>query len=319
MEEISVVIPVFNEEKGLPELYTRLTTSLNLITDNYKLIFVDDGSKDNTLAYITGLSNVDKHVSYISFSRNFGHQVAISAGLDFAQGNTVVIIDGDMQDPPELIPDLYKKYKEGYNVVYAKRSARRGEKIYKKVAANIFYRTLRSITTVDIPLDTGDFRLIDRKIVNVLKKMPEKTKFFRGQIAWIGFKQTSVEFERDYRKYGEAGYTVSKLVKLAFDGITGFSEVPMRLALWMGFIISGGAFIILLFTIYYRFIMKDVFSGTTVLVICFMFIGGIQLLTIGIIGEYLNRINNETRNRPLYIIEDTNLAKEPDNTATQQL
>ncbi len=228
--EISVVIPLYNEDAGLPELYKRLTASLVQISQSYELIFVNDGSKDNTLAQLISLSDTDKKVKYISFSRNFGHQVAISSGLDFSKGNAVVIIDGDLQDPPELIPELYKKYKEGYKVVYAKRKSRKGETFYKKTTATIFYRLLKRITSIDIPLDTGDFRLIDKKVVEQLKIMPEKSKFLRGQNAWRGFKQTFVEFERDARKYGNTDFTTKKMFRFAMDGITGFSDFPLRLA-----------------------------------------------------------------------------------------
>jgi polyisoprenyl-phosphate glycosyltransferase len=308
--EISVVIPLFNEEAGLPELYKRLNASLLQITENYELIFVNDGSIDNTLVLLITMSKTDKHLKYISFSRNFGHQVAISSGLDFAKGKAVVIMDGDLQDPPELIPKLYEKYKEGYKVVYAKRKSRKGETLYKKTTATIFYRILKRITSIDIPLDTGDFRLIDKKVVDQLKGMPEKSKFLRGQIAWLGFKQTFVEFERDARKYGNTDFTTKKMFRFAMDGITGFSDFPLRLATWLGLIFSVVAFIIILYALYTKFVYSVIVSGWTSIIISTTFLGGIQLLTIGIIGEYINRINTETRNRPLYIIEDSNAEEE---------
>lgn len=313
IKEISVVIPIYNEDFGLPELYKRLTDSLRKITNNYELIFVNDGSKDNSLVQLIALAKTDRNVKYISFSRNFGHQVAISSGLDFATGNVVVIIDGDLQDPPELIPELYKKYKEGYKVVYAKRKSRKGETIFKKTTATIFYRLLKRITSIDIPLDTGDFRLIDKKVVEQLKVMPEKSKFLRGQIAWLGFKQTFVEFERDARKYGNTDFTTKKMFRFAMDGITGFSDFPLRLASWLGLIVSTFAFIVIVYALYTKFVLRGGISGWTSIVISTMFIGGIQLLTIGIIGEYINRINTETRNRPLYIIEESN-TEEVENT-----
>jgi len=308
-KEISVVIPVYNEEKGLQELFKRLTSSLSQITDNYELLFVNDASKDQTLAQCIAFSKSDPHVKYIGFSRNFGHQAAISAGIHNVDCNALVIIDGDMQDPPELIPELYKKYKEGYNVVYAKRAARKGEKLYKKVAASIFYRFLKRITSVDIPLDTGDFRLIDAKVIDILRSMPERTIFLRGQIAWIGFKQTFVEFERDPRRHGEAGYTFGKLLKLASNGITGFSEAPLRLALWLGSVVSCIATAIILYLLIARFALHNHISTWITVVTCVFFMGGIQLFTIGVIGEYLNRINNETRARPLYVIAESNIVK----------
>jgi glycosyltransferase involved in cell wall biosynthesis len=305
-KEISVVIPLYNEEAGLPELYRRLTAALKQVTSDYELIFVNDGSKDTTLALLIGLSNADKNVKYISFSRNFGHQVAISSGLDFSKGNAVVIMDGDLQDPPELIPELYKKYMEGYRVVSAKRKSRKGETLYKKTTATIFYRLLKGITSIDIPLDTGDFKLLDKKVVEQLKQMPEKSKFIRGQVAWLGFKQAFVEFERDARKYGNTDFTTKKMLRFAMDGITGFSDFPLRLASWLGLIVSTFAFIVIIYALYTKFVFKAAITGWTSIVISTMFIGGIQLLTIGIIGEYINRINTETRNRPLYIIEDSN-------------
>ena len=305
--EISVIVPVFNEESGIAELYTRLTASVKSITPDYELIFVNDGSTDNSLQKIVELSVADNHVKYISFSRNFGHQAAISSGIDFAVGKAAVIIDGDLQDPPELIPEMFKKYQEGYKVVYAKRKSRKGETAYKKLSARLFYRLLKRITSIDIPLDTGDFRLIDRTITEQLKRMPENSKFLRGQIAWLGFKQTFVEFERDERKYGNTAFTTKKMLRFAFQGITGFSDSPLRLASWLGLIVSAVAFLVILYAIYSKFILKEVITGWTSIIISTMFIGGIQLLTIGIIGEYINRINTETKNRPLYIVEDSNM------------
>lgn len=305
--ELSIITPIYNEESGINELYTRLTNVAAGITGKYEIIFVNDGSKDTSLQQIITLSGSDPHIKYISFSRNFGHQVAISSGIDFAKGNAVVIIDGDLQDPPELIPELYNKHKEGYKVIYAKRISREGETLFKKVTASIFYRLLKRITSVDIPLDTGDFRLIDRSVVEQLKKMPEKSKFLRGQIAWLGFKQTFVNFERDARKYGNTGFTTKKMLHFAMDGITGFSDLPLRFASWLGIFVSSFAFMVIIYAIYSKFVLKQVISGWTSTIISTMFIGGIQLLTIGIIGEYINRINKESRNRPLYIIEDSNV------------
>ncbi len=228
--EISVVVPIYNEEGNIPQMYERLTKVLKEICSSYEIIFVNDFSKDNSLSIIKDLSKKDNSVQYISFSRNFGHQVAVSAGLDYSKGDAVAIIDGDLQDPPELIKEMYAKYKEGYKVVYAKRSARKGVNIFKKAAYKLFYRILDKLTEVKIPLDTGDFRLIDRVIINHLKQMPERNKFLRGQIAWIGYKQTCVEYVRDPRFSGKTGYSFSKLMKLAIDGITGFSSRPLKFA-----------------------------------------------------------------------------------------
>lgn len=304
--DISVIIPIYNEHQIINILYERLKTSVTKITHNYEFIFVNDGSKDSSLVELIKLSKIDKQVFYINFSRNFGHQIAVTAGLDMCKGEAVVIIDGDLQDPPEIIPELYNKYKEGYDVVYAKRATRKGESIFKKVTAKLFYRILRKITTIDIPLDTGDFRLINKKVVAYLKQMPEQNKFLRGQIAWLGFNQTQVLFNRDERKYGETAYPLSKMLNFAIDGITSFSDKPLLFVSKMGLLISFFSFLIILYAIYSHFILHQTITGWTSLIISTMFIGGIQLLSIGIIGEYISRINKNVKNRPLYIISDTN-------------
>jgi dolichol-phosphate mannosyltransferase len=307
--DITIIIPIHNEEHVIPELYKRLQNTVSQISKNYELIFVNDGSKDNSLLELLKLSEQDLRVSYINFSRNFGHQIAVTAGLDASNGKTVVIIDGDLQDPPELITDLFKKYREGYDVVYAKRKERKGESVFKKVTAKLFYRTLKRITAIDIPLDTGDFRLIDRKVVNYLNQMPEQNKFLRGQIAWLGFKQAEVLFNRDKRKYGKTGYSLGKMLRFAMDGITSFSDKPLQLAIKLGFIISFVAFIITLYALYSHFILDRTITGWTSLIISSMIIGGVQLISIGVIGEYISRINKNVLKRPLYIIEKTNCTK----------
>lgn len=307
MIELSVVIPIFNEEKNIPLLFERLRTSVSQITPSYELIFVNDGSKDNSLLELVKISEQDSRVLYINFSRNFGHQLAVTAGLDASRGRAVVIIDGDMQDPPELIPALYAKYKEGFEVVYAQRRKREGDCFFKKITAKYFYRTLKKLTSIDIPLDTGDFRLIDRKIVDNLKQMPERNKFLRGQIAWLGYRQTSVLFDRDKRLHGKSGYPLSKMLKFAMDGITGFSAKPLAFVTRVGFVMSILSFVIILYAIYSHFILHRTITGWTSLIISTMFIGGVQLLSIGIIGEYISRINNNVLQRPLYIVERTNI------------
>ncbi|GIV41385.1 MAG: putative glycosyltransferase YkcC [Vicingaceae bacterium] len=304
--EISVVVPIHNEERNIPELYERLQKTLIQISQQYEIIFVNDGSKDNSLNEILKIAEIDSKVFYINFSRNFGHQIAVMAGLDASSGQAVVIIDGDLQDPPELIVDLYKKYKQGFEVVYARRKERKGESMFKKLSAKIFYRLLKRITSIDIPLDTGDFRLIDRKVVNYLKKMPEQNKFLRGQIAWLGFRQTEVLFVRDKRKFGKSGYSLGKMIQFAMDGITGFSDKPLQLVTKMGLFISLFSFLIILYAIYSHFILHRTITGWTSLIISSAFIGGVQLLSIGIIGEYISRINKNVLNRPLYIIDKTN-------------
>lgn len=307
MPTLSIIIPIYNEEGNIPVLYERLTKVMQELGESYELVFINDGSKDNSLALVMELAQKDDRVKYLDFSRNFGHQIAVTAGIDAAKGDALVIIDADLQDPPELIREMFEKYKEGFEVVYAKRRKRKGETIFKKFTAKIFYRTLARITTLDIPLDTGDFRLIDRKVAEVLKKMPEQNKYIRGQIAWIGFKQTYVEYDRDSRHAGETGYTLRKMLRFALDGITGFSNLPLRLATVAGFTVSGIAFLLMIYALISRFIWKDYEPGWTSLILSVLFIGGIQLIAIGIIGEYINRISTNVRNRPLYVVRETNV------------
>jgi len=310
LKRLSIIIPIFNEERILPELFQRVTDAARSITSDYELIFVNDGSKDKSIDILKQFAKQDKNVKYIDFSRNFGHQIAVSAGLDFSSGQAVVIIDGDLQDPPELIPEMYKKYKEGYPVVYAKRKERKGETPFKKLTAKLFYRILQKLTSIDIPLDTGDFRLIDRKVVDNLKKMTEQNKFLRGQIAWMGYKSTYVEFIRDERRFGNTGYPLSRMVKFAIDGITGFSNKPLVYVRNMGILVSIFAFLIMLYALYSYFVLERVITGWTSMIVASMFIGGIQLLSIGIIGEYIGRINTDVRNRPLYFINESNIKQE---------
>ncbi|NNF85757.1 MAG: glycosyltransferase family 2 protein [Winogradskyella sp.] len=309
-KDLSVIIPVFNESSNLDELYQRLTDTLKSITDSYEIIFINDGSTDNSASKILEFAELNEKIFYINFSRNFGHQVAVSAGLKHCKSKCTVIIDSDLQDPPELIKSLYATYKKGYDVVYAKRDGRKGESALKKLTAKLFYRILNKLTKVDIPVDTGDFRLIDQKVVNVLNKMKEQDKFLRGQIAWIGLKQTHVLFQRESRKGGTSSYSYSKMFKLAFDGITGFSDKPLLFVSRLGFIISFFSFLVILFAIFSHFILKQTITGWTSLIISVMFIGGIQLISIGIIGEYISRINNNVKERPLYVIASTNLKLE---------
>ncbi len=303
----SIIIPIYNEEGNINNLYQRLTNVLSELNSTIEYIFINDGSKDKSIDLIKSLAQNDSNVKYINFSRNFGHQIAVTAGLDKASGDRIVIIDADLQDPPELILEMYKKMDEGYEVVYAKRKARKGESWLKLFTAKMFYRILKSITSVNIPVDTGDFRIMDRKIVDVLKEMPEQQKFLRGQISWIGFNQTYVEYERDERFAGETGYTYKKMIRFALDGITSFSNFPLKFASICGFIVSGIAFIVMLYALYSRFISKDYIEGWTSIIISVLFLGGIQLISIGIIGEYISRLSSNVRNRPLYIIRESNI------------
>lgn len=305
--DLSIIVPVFNEEKSIQLMHNRLVNAIGSITANFEIIFVNDGSKDNSFFELVRLSKVDSRVRYINFSRNFGHQIAVTAGLDHSKGSAVVIIDGDLQDPPEVIPEMYAKHKEGFEVVYGQRIKRKGEGLLKKITAKYFYRILKKITNVEIPVDTGDFRLIDRKIVKNLKNMPEQNKFLRGQIAWLGYRQTSVFFERDERKFGETGYPFSKMLKFALDGITGFSDVPLQFVTKTGVFISLFSFLIIIYAVFSHFVLEQTITGWTSLIISSMFIGGVQLISVGIIGEYISRINKNVQNRPLYIIDETNI------------
>lgn len=309
LKDLSVIIPIYNEQQIIHELYNRLQKTVSQISINYEFIFVNDGSKDNSLMELMEISKQDSRVYFINFSRNFGHQIAVTAGLDASNGKAVVIIDGDLQDPPELITDLFKKYQEGYDVVYAKRKERKGESVFKKVTAKLFYLTLKRITTIDIPLDTGDFRLIDRKVVSYLNQMPEQNKFLRGQIAWLGFKQTEVLFDREKRKFGKTGYSFGKMLQFAMDGITSFSDKPLQIVTKLGFTISFFSFITILYAIFSHFVLERTITGWTSLIISSMFIGGVQLISIGVIGEYISRINKNVLKRPLYIVENTNCEK----------
>lgn len=304
--DLSVVIPIYNEEENISVLYTRVKDVLDSMHIDYELFFVNDGSKDRSMDLIEDLASKDSRIRYIDLSRNFGHQVAVTAGLDHVVGERVVVIDADLQDPPELIVEMYNKMNENFQVVYARRRSRKGEGFFKKFTAKLFYRILSSITTIEIPLDTGDFRIVDRKVVDVLKQMPEQHKFLRGQISWIGFNQTYVEYDREERHGGNTGYTYIKMLRFAIDGITSFSNLPLKLASLSGFVVSGLAFVIMMYTLYIRFFHNDYVQGWTSLMLSVMFIGGIQLICVGIIGEYISRISTNVRNRPLYIKKKSN-------------
>lgn len=302
-----MVIPVFNEETNLPVLYERLVNSVTSISNEYELIFVNDGSKDNSLNVIKALSLKNPQVKYIDFSKNFGHQLAVFAGLENAKGDAIVIIDADLQDPPELIKELYVKMKEGYDVVYAQREQRAGESWHKLLTAKLFYRFINKLSDVAIPMDTGDYRIISKKINAIIVSMPERNKFLRGQIAWAGFNQTSVTYKRDERYAGKTNYSYSKMFAFAFDGITAFSNLPLRLATYMGFVVSLVSFFVILYTLYQKYINGNVVQGWSSLMVSVLFIGGVQLICLGIIGEYLGRIMDNVKQRPIYLVRESNL------------
>jgi glycosyltransferase involved in cell wall biosynthesis len=308
MPKISVIIPIYNESLNIGLLYARLTKVMQNLGTSYELIFVNDGSLDNSILLIKELATQHQEVKYIDLSRNFGHQIAVSAGLDKAEGENIVIIDADLQDPPELIQDLYAKMQEGYEVVYAKRKARKGESFMKLITAKLFYRLLSSITSISIPVDTGDFRMISRKVVVALRQMPETSKFLRGQISWIGYKQTFVEYAREERNAGKTGYTYKKMIKFALDGITSFSNFPIKMVTAMGFLVSLIAFMMILVSFYVKYFTKDnTEPGWASLMVGMMFLGGVQLVSLGIIGEYISRINTDVKQRPLYFIQESNM------------
>ena len=305
--EISIVVPVFNEESNLTVLYERLVKTLSSITNDYEIIFVNDGSKDNSLEIIKNLALQFPQIKYIDFSKNFGHQLAVFAGLEKAKAEKIVIIDADLQDPPELIIDLNSKMQEGFEVVYAQREQRVGESWHKKMTANLFYRFINRLSDVPIPLDTGDYRMITKKIKDIIISMPEHNKFLRGQIAWTGFNQTSVLYKRDERFSGSTNYSYSKMFAFAFDGITAFSNLPLRLATYLGFVVSLVSFVFILYTLYQKYFKLDVVQGWSSLMVSVLFIGGVQLICLGIIGEYLGRIMDNVKQRPLYIIRESNI------------
>ena len=311
--ELSVIIPIYNEETNIGELYQRLLSVLEPmpLPGGFELIFINDGSRDQSLPLLLNLAARDERVRYIDLSRNFGHQIAVTAGLDRAAGEAVVIIDADLQDPPELIPLLYEKMRTGYEVVYAKRRSRQGDSAAKKLTARVFYRILASITHISIPVDTGDFRIISRKVVEGLRLMPEQNKFIRGQISWIGYRQTFIEYDRAERAGGETGYTYRKMIRLALDGITAFSDVPLKAATIGGFVVSGLAFMVGIYTLYSRFVTHDYPPGWPSLMVSILFLGGVQLISVGIIGEYMARLSANVRQRPLYLVSDTNIPMRP--------
>lgn len=301
--DLSVVIPVYNEEEVLEELFKRLNKTLNSLRVNYEVIFIDDGSRDKSLEIITDFNQKDSRYKYISFSRNFGHQIAISAGIDFAEGKAVVIMDADLQDPPELIPEMLAKWKKGAEVVYAKRKAREKGYFLKSLTAKYFYRFINKLSPMKIPEDTGDFRLMDRKAVLALRELRETSRYMRGLSVWIGFKQDNVLFEREERYGGKTHYPLSRMVKFAMDGITSFSIVPLRLATYLGLICAFLGFLGGLLAIIAKFVPGYTFTGWATIVVAIFFLGGVQLIILGVIGEYIGRIYTETQNRPLYIID----------------
>jgi polyisoprenyl-phosphate glycosyltransferase len=309
----SVIAPIFNELSNIPELFRRVKEALDLTGEAWELILVDDGSTDGSSAKILELAEQDKRVRPVIFARNFGHQIAVTAGLDYAQGKAVTIIDSDLQDPPEVILDLIAKWKEGFEVVYAVRAEREGESWFKLFTASLFYRMIAAITDVKIPLDTGDFRLLDHKVVKVMQQMRERHRFLRGMSAWVGFKQVGVPYNRAARLSGQTKYPFRKMFKLAWNAITGFSYVPLQIATYLGFISAGLSILVIPVVVIMRLTGSQAFLGQASSLIAVLFLGGVQLISLGILGEYIGRLYDEAKGRPLYIVresqDDVNIGK----------
>jgi dolichol-phosphate mannosyltransferase len=307
----TIVAPIYNEVDNLPVLYDRVTSVMDQTGEPWEIIMVDDGSVDGSTDSILELGSKDARVKPVIFARNFGHQIAVTAGLDASQGEAVIIIDADLQDPPEVILDLIMKWKEGYEVVYAVRSKREGESWFKLITAAAFYRLIQRITDVNIPTDTGDFRLLDRKVVHVMNQMREKHRFLRGMSSWIGYKQIGVEYERAERYAGETKYPLKKMIRFASDAITGFSYFPLQLATYLGFVAAGLSIIAIPIVIILRLAGAGAFFGQASTLIAVLFLGGVQLISLGLLGEYVGRLYDEAKGRPLYILrEDMEVKKE---------
>jgi len=300
----SVVVPVYNEAENLPELHRRVREVMESLGEPWELILVDDGSSDGSTEHIRRLAQEDTHVRAILFARNFGHQIAVTAGLDYARGRAVIIMDADLQDPPEVIPRLIERWREGYEVVYAVRAEREGETWFKKTTAALFYRLIYRIADVKIPLDTGDFRLLDRKVVDVLRQMREHHRFLRGMAAWVGFRQIGVEYHRAPRFAGKTKYPFRKMLRLALNAITGFSYFPLQLATFFGFFSAGIAILSIPAVVILRLTGWQAFYGQATTLIAVLFLGGVQLISLGILGEYIGRIYDEVKGRPLYIVRE---------------
>lgn len=300
---ISLVVPAYNEIEVVDTFYGRASSALAAIEGyDYEIIFVDDGSADGTYDRLRELADEDEHLAVIKFARNFGHQIAITAGIDYARGDAVVVIDADLQDPPEVIADFVRKWEEGFDVVYGVRERREGESAAKLATAAAFYRIMERLTTIRIPVDVGDFRLMSRRATEQFKRMREKDRFVRGLVSWIGFEQTGVTYSRDARYAGETKYPWKKMIKFALDGITSFSLVPLKLATWFGYAASGLAFLYLV-SVFWQYAMGITVRGFATIMVAILFLGGVQLICLGIIGEYIGRIFNEIKPRPMYVVE----------------
>lgn len=301
----SLIIPVYNEEETLPEMYHRVGAVMDQMDGEVELILVNDGSRDRTLALLRDIHEKDPRVCYLSLARNFGHQIAVTAGLNFVRGDAVIVLDADLQDPPELIPELVEKWKQGYQVVYAQRTQRHKESWFKRLPAYLFYRLMQRLADVEIPIDTGDFCLMDRRVVDVLNSMPERNRYIRGLRSWVGLPQTFIHFERDPRFAGEVKYTFRKSLSLAANGLVTFSRVPLRLSTYVGLLAAAIAVLMAILVLYWRlFVPHSPLTGFATIMIAVFFLGAVQLVSIGILGEYVGRIYEEVKGRPLYVLSE---------------
>ena len=311
MKKISIIIPAYNEEESLPILYDRLENLIDNINNyEFEILFINDGSKDKTLEIIKEIRQKDQRICYVDFSRNFGKEIAMMAGLDYATGDCVIFMDADLQDPPELVPELVKYWEEGYDDVYAKRKSRKGETWLKKFTSTMYYRVLQKLTNIEIQKDTGDFRLLDRRCVNALKKLRESQRNTKSMFSWIGYNKKEVLYDRDPRVAGSTKWNYKKLIDLAIDGITSFTTSPLRLSTFIAIPTFGLLFIYFIYVIIKCFVVKQVIHAYQAIILLILFYSGIQVLLFGIVGEYLGRIFNETKNRPLYLVNEYNGEKE---------
>jgi glycosyltransferase involved in cell wall biosynthesis len=317
---LSLVLPIYNEESVIPELHTRLQSFLAELRLDTEVIFVNDGSRDRSMELLRGISAGEPRYKVLSFARNFGHQAAITAGLDYARGKAVVVLDADLQDPPEVILEMVAKWREGFDVVYGKRRSRAGESFMKLLTAKWFYRLFAAMIPIEVPLDTGDFRLMSRRVVVALRELKETHRFVRGLVAWVGFKQTAVLYDRPGRFAGETKYPLRKMLRFAVDGITSFSVLPLRFATYLGMIISLASVGVAVWALLAKYVFRVTVQGWTAEVVLVSLLAAVQLIMIGILGEYIGRIYEEVKKRPLYIVSDlVSLDRRPDDNALEEV